>query len=166
MFGNTEQVARAVAEALTEHMTVDLFDVVDAPPTIHELVDLIVVGGPTHAFSLSRPGTRSEGFVKGASQGSPDFGVREWLEKLPAGPHSESVATFDTRVERVKHLPGSAAKAAARIAHKHGYSTAVSRESFFVEDVSGPLLPGEVDRARAWGQSLATAIIARSHGVR
>jgi Flavodoxin len=158
MFGNTEQVARAVAEGLGEALEVEMHEVVDAPRAIHELVDLIVVGGPTHAFSLSRPSTRTEALKQGGTGGSSEYGVREWLEGLPTGPHSENVATFDTRVERVRHLPGSAAKKATKIARAHGYVHAIARESFYVADVQGPLLPGELDRARAWGRELAAVV--------
>jgi hypothetical protein len=31
-------------------------------------------------------------------------------------------------------------------------------ESFYVDDVDGPLLDGEVDRARAWGRQLAMSM--------
>src|SRR5665647_421351 len=34
---------------------------------------------------------------QGATQGSTTVGLREWLEHLLTGPHSELVATFDTR---------------------------------------------------------------------
>ena len=58
MFGNTEAVARAVADGLAEMHDVDLREVSQAPIAVIARVDLIVVGGPTHAFSLSRPATR------------------------------------------------------------------------------------------------------------
>lgn len=164
MFGNTERVAHAIASELAEVMTVDLYEVGQAPAGVHELVDLIVVGGPTHAFSLSSPRTRADAVRQGATGGSTERGVREWLEQLPAGPHSESVATFDTRIEKVRHLPGSAAKKAGRIAHQHGYPTAIARESFYVSDMQGPLLPGELDRAHAWGRALAQTVVERAHG--
>ncbi len=169
MFGNTERVAQAVADELARSMEVDLREVSQAPAAIHDLadmVDLIVVGGPTHAFSLSRPSTREGAIGRGATQGSAEVGVREWLEALPCGPHSESLATFDTRVSKVRHLPGSAARKAERITRSHGYPRALSRESFYVEDVSGPLLPGELDRAREWAADLALRVTDLAHGRR
>jgi hypothetical protein len=165
MFGNTRCVANAVADELRRHMTVEVYDVEQAPAAIHELIDLIVVGGPTHAFSLSRPKTRADAAQQGASVGSPATGIREWLEHLPSGPHSESVATFDTRAEKARHLPGSAAKKADRIARAHGYGAAIARESFYVSDVSGPLLPGELERAGDWGRDLAQRVTDLAHGV-
>ncbi|HEX5770316.1 MAG TPA: hypothetical protein VFY11_05075, partial [Nocardioidaceae bacterium] len=69
----------------------------------------------------------------------------------------ELVATFDTRVAKVRHLPGSAAKSAAKALRKLGYTAVVPPESFWVADVSGPLLDGELARARAWGEQVAAA---------
>lgn len=57
MFGNTEQVARAVADGLAEHLGVHLSEVGgQAPPPILDLRDL--VGGPTHAFHVARRNPR------------------------------------------------------------------------------------------------------------
>lgn len=56
MFGNT----RKVAEGLATSAKVDLREVGAAPATIEGGVDLLVVGGPTHAFSMSRPRTRED----------------------------------------------------------------------------------------------------------
>ena len=164
LFGNTEQVARAVAEGLAETLEVETYEVADAPKAVREFLSLIVIGGPTHAFSLSRPSTRAEAHKRGATKGASDFGVREWLEGLPTGPHSESVATFDTRADRARHLPGSAAKKATRMARAHGYTHPIAPESFYVSDTDGPLLPGELDRARAWGRELATVVTDLSRG--
>ena len=54
-------------------------------------------------------------------------------EHLTKGSHSELVATFDTRVAKVRHLPGSAAKGAAKVALKLGYEVAAQAEGFYVE---------------------------------
>lgn len=163
MFGNTEKIARAVGDGLSQEMQVELREVRDAPPVITDFVDLVVIGGPTHAFSLSRSSTRADAVRQGAPAERADTGLREWLEHLPKGPHSELVASFDTRVDKVRRLPGSAAKKAARLAHGLGYALA-GHESFYVSDTAGPLLPGEVDRARDWGRSLGADMRARHDG--
>jgi len=90
-------------------------------------------------------------------EGSKDVGVREWLEQLPKGRRAGLVATFDTRVDKVRHLPGSAAKGAAKTARTLGFKAAAKPESFYVRDVAGPLLEGELDRARDWGERLGAA---------
>jgi hypothetical protein len=158
MFGDTEKVARAVAEGLRSHMTVELVEAGEARAPLVELVDLVVIGGPTHAFSMPRQSTREDAVRQGASAVSTATGIREWIDHLRAGPHSEKVATFDTRIAKVRHLPGSAAKAAAKGMRKHGYSTLVKPESFYVDDVAGPLLDGELERAKAWGERLAAEV--------
>ena len=157
MFGNTEAVARAVAEGLSGTVEVDLREVSQAPAPVTGPVDLIVVGGPTHAFSLSRPATRADAVRQGATPPGTDVGLREWLAQLGRGPHSGRVAAFDTRVEKVRHLPGSAATKAARLARRHGYAPA-GRESFYVVDTGGPLVAGALERARAWGARLAAGL--------
>ena len=129
MFGNTEQVARAVATGLGRHLDVELVAVANAPDTVSD-VDLVVVGGPTHAFSMTRQATRVDAVSQGASHGTSETGLREWLATLPAGSRSLPVATFDTRVDKARHLPGSAAKAAAKVVRRRGYLLAARPESF------------------------------------
>ncbi len=158
MFGNTEDVANAVAEGLRGHMAVELVNADVAPAPLDELVDLLVVGGPTHGFSMTRSGTREDAVRQGAEAPASDTGIREWIDHLHTGPHSELVATFDTRIGKVRHLPGSAAKSAAKALRKHGYELAVRPESFWVEDTPGPLSGGELARAKEWGEQLATTV--------
>jgi hypothetical protein len=163
MFGNTEQVARAIAAGLGESVEVVTVEVSQAPAAPGPDVGLIVAGGPTHAFSMSRENTRADAITRGASEGEREFGLREWVNGLPSGHHDERLATFDTRIATMRHLPGSAAKSAAKIARRHGYPAAARAESFYVDDVDGPLLEGETDRATQWGRLLATSMTAPTH---
>lgn len=151
MWGNTEQVARAVARGLQHSGPVEVLDVSEAPQATGS-VELLVVGGPTHAFSMSRSSTREDAVNKGARGGHEGRGIREWLDGLPAA--DLAVATFDTRVGKVRHLPGSAAKKAAKEVRRHHLGRVVDSESFWVDDMEGPLLDGELDRAEEWGRSL------------
>lgn len=153
MWGNTRAVAEAVADPLGEDVT--LVDVNDAPEELPADLDLLVVGGPTHAFSMSRPSTRRDAVTKGATAAQVERGIREWLSDVVA-PAPVDVATFDTRVGGwVGHLPGSAAQAAERTVRRDHLGRLVGRASFYVDDMAGPLLDGELDRARAWGEELA-----------
>ena len=157
-WGNTRAVAEAIAEGMvgTDQRSVEIVDVGAAPSPLPAGVDLLVVGGPTHAFSMSRAGTRHEAHDKGAEPGHEDRGIREWLADLPAPATPPTVATFDTRVSKARRLPGSAARAAGKYVGHHHLGTVVASESFFVEDLQGPLLEGELERARAWGRQLAS----------
>jgi len=60
MFGNTRMIAEAVAEGLASRFVTDLIEVSLAPARIPDDVSLVVVGGPTHAFGLTRPRTRAD----------------------------------------------------------------------------------------------------------
>lgn len=159
MFGNSERVARAVADGVAEVMTVEVAEVSSAPTDL-EGVDLVVAGGPTHAFSMSRTTTRRDARGQGATQGSIETGLREWLMALP-DEHGRWFAAFDTRVTKVRRIPGSASHSAARAGRRHGFTQAVSPESFYVLDVDGPLADGELDRARTWGHQVAASVPAR-----
>jgi hypothetical protein len=160
MWGNTGQVAQAVARGLEdrcpEEGPVEVVDVAAEVPGDLGGVDLLVVGGPTHAFSLSRPKTREDAVTRGAPTGHEERGIREWLDGLPEA--QVPVATFDTRVDKVRHLPGSAAKKAAKEVRRHHLGHVVDSESFYVEDMAGPLLDGELDRAQAWGSRLLDSL--------
>lgn len=151
MWGNSRAVAEEIACALGGEVTT--LDVADAPCNL-DGVDLLVVGGPTHAFSMSRPSTRIDAVAKGAPPGHQDHGIRDWLDELPLRRPGPSVATFDTRVGSMRHLPGSAARSAARLVRRRRLGRLVAVESFYVEDMAGPLLDGELDRAREWARGL------------
>jgi flavorubredoxin len=159
MFGNTrlvaEQVSRTLEQAGMESRAVD---VREADPGTLAGCGVLVVGAPTHAFSLSRSSTRADAVKKGADPAHAVLGVREWLDLLddayPSAHQRPVVAVFDTRV-KVRMLPGSAARRAARVLRARGFSLVVPPTSFFVEDMAGPPAPGELDRARAWAASLA-----------
>jgi hypothetical protein len=155
MFGNTELAARAVAEGLSGRLTVTVTNVATGPAVSG--TDLLVVGAPTHAFSLSRPGTRSSAVQQGGAATALDVGVREWLARA-AGLDGVRTAAFDTKVARPK-LPGSAARGAARRLRRLGGRPVVPPASFYVAGTPGPLVDGELDRARRWGRLIAATML-------
>lgn len=161
LFGNTARLAEAVADGLRGHgFEVEVTPVAQAPVLADlEELDLLVVGAPTHAFSLSRPATRSDAVRQGA-EGVATTGLREWLASGPASGPVPTVC-FDTRADKVRHLPGSAARKATRLAKEAGLSVSTPAESFYVQDVSGPLLPGELARAATWGHDLTIQPVGR-----
>ena len=160
MFGNSELVARAVGEGLARHLDVEVRDVTECTPgVIPEDVDLLVAGGPTHAFSMTRPSTREDAVRQGAHQGLVARGLREWLDGLPADLRRLPFVAFDTRVSRARRVPGSAARSAARaLRRRHGRIVAPT-ESFYVDDVAGPLAGDELTRARQWGERVGASVL-------
>ena len=161
MFGNTRTIASAIAESLATHAEVTLLPVSEAPARLDGDVDLVVIGGPTHAFGMSRPGTRRSAVEQGA-QGveAEDPGLREWLGGLTRTSTGQAIATFDTRLVKPRWLPGSAGRSAERQLRRRGMRTVALPESFFVTGVAGPLVDGEVDRAREWAATLTARLIA------
>jgi hypothetical protein len=153
VLGNTQAVAKAIAEGLGESRPVTVKEVSDAPDAIPPDVGLLVVGGPTHAFGMSRPETRADAAREAPGHVvSTGRGIREWVEALAPGAGTPT-ATFDTRVEK-PHVPGSAAKKARkRLAHK-GFPEFEEPHSFYVHGKAGPLADDELARARSWGQEL------------
>jgi len=150
-WGNTKSVAEAVAAGLALGTAVDVqvLDVDAAPPADTLDADLLVLGAPTHAFGLSRPQTREDATRRGGHPGG--TGLREWIDS--AGTIHPPVAVFDTHV-RHPNLPGTASKKAAKLLRRRHAPLLLDPESFYVDGYEGPLLPGEVDRARSWGSQL------------
>lgn len=159
-WGNTKAVAEAVAEGLGDHATTHLVSVEDAASLSDLVADLVVVGAPTHAFGLSRERTRKEAHDRGGELVT--TGVRDWLDRsaeLADGRVADrSVAAFDTHV-RHPNLPGWASHSAAKKLGRLGCTMLAKPESFFVDGYEGPLLPGELDRARHWGSVLGTRLL-------
>ena len=159
MFGNTEQVARAVADGLeAEGVPTRVVEVSAAPAALPPSVELLVVGAPTHAFSLSRPKTRTEAVRQGADESKAAIGLREWLETVrPPTDQPVHVAVYDTRATKVRRLPAAAGPSAARLAKRRRFSRVDRPVAFLVDDLQGPLVDGEIDRATSWGRSLAAS---------
>ena len=83
MFGNTEKLAREMGDGLAaEGVQVVLADVRHVRPEDFAGCDLIVLGAPTHAFTLSRPSTRADAVRQGAHESRAALGLREWLVSL------------------------------------------------------------------------------------
>lgn len=161
MFGNTETVARAVADGMAGQFEVTLADVRTMPRALG--MDVIVVGGPTHAFGMSRPGTRQDAVRQGAErEGAVDVGLREWLDTSPALT-GIAAAAFDTKVD--KPLTGSAGRKADRRLRRLGCRVLVPAESFHVGGTPGPLADGERERARRWGETVAAAAVTALHRI-
>jgi hypothetical protein len=151
-FGNTRKVAEAVAVGLGPDTVV--VDVAGAPHHLDDDLDLVVVGGPTHAFGMSRPATRADAARQAGVNGSDDPGLREWIDLVEGRPRC-AVATFDTKVTKARHLPGAAAKGAAKALKARAFRVVDAPHTFYVTDTPGPLAEGELERARAWGTKLA-----------
>jgi flavodoxin len=137
VYGNTEKIAKAIAEAISPSNEVKVLRADEANASQLTPVDLLIVGSPTHA-------------------GRPVQAVQDFLKKVPElALKGVNVATFDTRIS--KKIVGVFGYAGGRIADslkKKGGSLVGSPEGFFVKGGEGPLNDGELERAAAWGKGL------------
>jgi hypothetical protein len=165
MYGNTRKVAMAIAEGLSDGADVSTARVGTVTAAEVAAADLVVVGGPTHGWSMSRPATRRgaadavhkpKGTGLVVEDGAEGIGLREWIDGLPAHGGSKLFATFDTRRRVPLGLSGSAARAAKRRLSRLGWSSVRQPEPFYVTKAD-QLEPGELARARAWGAALVAS---------
>jgi len=124
VYGNTEQLGRAIAGAVGSGFSVrlersDRFRRIDA-----QGIELLIVSGPTHRQRMSMT-------LKAVLEGTPRGALK-----------GVKVAAFDTRYRMNTWLSGSAARRISRHLRKLGARLVVPPESFFMErDV-----PEEPDR--------------------
>jgi flavodoxin I len=142
-FGNTEQVARAIADSLGETGSVRLVRVSEAGPLDLEELDLLVLGCPTQRY---KPTPAVQAFLESIP--------RKALRGLPA-------VAFGTRYRKARWLTGSAARAIAKGLQKAGASLILPPESFFVAAREGPLEEGELQRAGDWARAVLASFEAQ-----
>jgi flavodoxin len=140
VYGNTEKIAKAIAEAITPSNEVKVLRAGEANSSELASVNLLIVGSPTHG---GRPVTAVQNFCKKV----PELSLK-----------GVSVAAFDTRIST--KIVGVFGYAAGRIAgnlKKKGGTLIASPEGFFVTGGQGPLKEGELERAAGWAKGLLQA---------
>jgi len=138
-FGNTERLAYTLAEGLKEQgVKVDCVkvDAVD----VNKLAeyDLMVVGGPTHAFGISKP-------------------MKDFIEKLKnVDLRGKKAFAFDTKLK--SRIAGSAAKGIEKHLERLGISIVKPHSSAIVKGAEGPLEEGIEEKFRQIGTEMASLI--------
>jgi len=135
VYGNTEKIARAIAEAITPSNEVKVLRAGEANPSELASIDLLIVGSPTHG-------------------GRPTPAVQNLLNKAPKL-QGIKVAAFDTRIPtKLVRVFGYAAGRIANNLKKKDGNLIASPEGFFVTGGQGPLKEGELERAAAWAKGI------------
>jgi flavodoxin I len=137
VYGNTEKIARAIAEAITPSGEVKVLRSGEANPSELASINLLIVGSPTHG-------------------GRPTPAVQDFLNKLTQSSLKDiNVAAFDTRTPSkfVRVFGNAAGRIAGRLTKKGGVLIA-SPEGFFVTGTKGPLKEGELERAAGWAKRI------------
>jgi hypothetical protein len=161
MYGNTHAVAESVAQGFRPEDDVRVVPVSGATRDLVDWADLLVVGGPTHAHSLSREVTRRTAREAAAKAGShltmdPSAGgpgVRDWFHGVGAL-GGKDAAAFDTRLDGPAMFTGRASRAIGRRLQQRGATVIEEAESFLI-DRDNQLLAGESERAVRWGETLS-----------
>jgi len=137
VFGNTEQIAQAIGNALDSQMDVEILRVSNVKPEQLTGLKLLIIGSPTQG-------------------GRPTPAIQDFLNKISeAAIRGINVAAFDTRLST--RLVGIFGYAAGRIADslkRNGGTLIVPPEGFFVKDKEGPLKEGELERAADWAKQI------------
>jgi flavodoxin len=133
VYGNTQQIAEAIAQGLGDGAT---SAPVSALTDVHLVgVDLLVVGCPINSWR-------------------PSAGMAKFLATMRVGQlKGVKSAAFDTRLKTIFH--GDAAGKVDRALGKAGAVIVSPPQPFYVDGREGPLATGDLDRAAAWGRSLA-----------
>jgi hypothetical protein len=163
MYGNTHAVAGAIADGLGPDVDTEVVPVERADASALEGVDLLVLGGPTHAHGMSRPSTRAaamEAAAKPAADlevdnGAEGPGLRDWFDHLDVD--LPRAAAFDTRMHGPALVTGRASKGIAKRLVAHGATLLAEPKSFLVTK-HNELEPDETEHAREWGVTLAGAL--------
>ena len=163
MYGNTHAIAEAIARGLQPGNEVTMVPVAGATPELVDGADLVVAGGPTHVHGMSKAATRKSAADQARKHGGRPAldadaegpGMRDWFGSL--GRTSAMAAAFDTRLAGPAAFTGRAAKGIAKLLERHGFTLIAEAESFLVTGDNN-LRPGEEDRARKWGETLAAKV--------
>ena len=153
-FGNTLQIAHAIADALP-NAQIQSFD--EAPDAIPDDIDLLLLGAPTHEAALPTPKSRQLAATRSSTgsanriQPPPQRGLAEWAKhaNIPAGTRT---ITFDTSAGRFATMFGCAAKAAAKQLRARGFQ--VERGPSFTVTAGDVLATGQQEQAAQWAASL------------
>ena len=137
-YGNTEQIARAIGDALGPQEDVETLRVGEVTP---ERLTGVSTGATTHLLkSIPKDG------LKGVKVAAFDTRFTEAeIEKV-------KILAFIVRIF------GYAAEPIADRLKKKGGELAVPPEAFYVSGTEGPLLEGELERAGEWAKQIVATL--------
>lgn len=136
-YGNTERVARAMADTLSEYGEAQAVRVGQLAPADFRRLDLLILGCPIQGWKPSK-------------------GMQSFLEGLhPQDLQRLNTAAFDTRVKIPRFLRGKGAEIVAARLEELGSKPIVEPAGFLVKGTEGPLRDGELERAMSWARTIA-----------
>jgi len=138
-FGNTEKIAKVLAEGMKgQGVDVDCVKVGQVEISSLKEYDLLVIGGPTHAFGLSKP-------------------MKDFLQRLESiDIRGKKGFAFDTKLK--SRFAGSAAKGIEKRLQKLGVSIVKPHASAIVKGGEGPLEEGMEETFKEIAGEIAKSI--------
>jgi flavorubredoxin len=138
-FGNTEKIAKSLASGMGEQgIEVDCIKVEEVKIEKLTEYDLLAIGSPTLAFSISQP-------------------IKSFLEKLERVPiKGKKAYAFDTRMQL--WWAGSAGKGIEKRLKRIGMSIVKPYSSAIVKGKEGPLQDGMEEKFKQIGIEIARLI--------
>ncbi len=155
LVGDTAEIARAVADGLDGDYDGTVAEARDVDPRDATGFDLVVTGEPSHMFGIGIG--RPDDLDDGDDTDERHVGMKAWLANVPRASQRQFCACFDTWTRSDTFNGEPASVGSVRVLNDLGYHP-LSRQTFYVASIGGPLIPGELDRARAWARSLAARI--------
>ncbi len=141
MYGNTEKVAKALAQGLTEG-GVEAESISVESVKLDQLgsYDLLAFGSPIHAWNISKP-------------------MKDFLERLKTVDSltGKKAFAFDTKAGRSRLAGDAAGKIEGKL-KSLGMSVVKAHESAFVKGREGPLEEGAEEQFRKLGAELAKTL--------
>lgn len=140
-YGNTKKIAQALEQAAEVHHEAGLLPIDQVSLSELRSADLVLVGSPTQG-------------------GAPTKAMKQFLDGLPqAALEGKMVAAFDTRfdvgmqklfLKLLMRLIGYASPRISAQLQSKGGELVSDPAGFIVQDKTGPLKPGEIERATIW----------------
>ena len=148
VYGNTAKIAEALIEGSAIHRDSRVYKAAEAKVSDMEHIDLLLVGSPTHGGTFTEP-------------------VKNFLAAIPGqGLQGMKAAAFDTSFSKetqkglakmVIDIFGFAAPKIGEALSAKG-AAVLAAETFVVLDTEGPLLEGEIERAKDWVNDLISSL--------
>jgi len=135
VYGNTKQIAEAMASVFEKKGTVRLVTIDKITEADFNQVDLVVMGAPTIGANIPEA-------------------ARTALAKLPQQiMPATNIAAFDTSIKWWPKRFTAARRLAKKLGNLGG-KMILPPMNYYVKGTEGPLLAGEIERAKAWAETI------------
>ncbi len=138
LYGNTEQIAKAIAGGIGAEAKVVKVGEVKAED--FAVYPYIIIGSPTQGGRTTQA-------------------IKAFLDSLTAESLKDKrFAAFDTRIKGWAKIFGWAAPRIEKVIKDKGGNTTAQPQGFYVKGTKGPLAEGELERATTWAKAIVAGV--------